>query len=206
MDEKPRFAHDCERCTFLGRFDEYDLYFCGSTVSVTGTTVIARWGNDGPEYSSGLELAQAGKCPELIEAMSRAQDRGLLPKPRVGTEKKQYIRLYIDKIRGYSRFEADPLPPLREYLEAVTIWQEEAARNLQPLVGKIFSPNIVACILAGSRSAIQLARARTGMLLEFEHYLTSPGDFDDRGFNEGRPKTAYEVLLEAELKRRGEYR
>ena len=43
---KPRYTHDCKTCVFIGQIMEYDLYICK-------TTIIARYGNEGPEYSSG---------------------------------------------------------------------------------------------------------------------------------------------------------
>lgn len=49
----PKFTHDCQKCVFLGNYkwrkEDYDLYFCA-----TEPTVIARYGNEGPEYKSGL--------------------------------------------------------------------------------------------------------------------------------------------------------
>lgn len=40
--------HDCPACTFVGKHNETDLYFC-----VTGSpSLVARYGDDGPEYSS----------------------------------------------------------------------------------------------------------------------------------------------------------
>lgn len=42
---KPQFQHDCDRCTFHGVLDGHDIYTCQSSI-------IARFGNDGPEYAS----------------------------------------------------------------------------------------------------------------------------------------------------------
>lgn len=76
--DTPRFAHDCVRCTFLGRFvhggRDYDLYYADH--GGLPDTVIARYGDDGPEYTSGLELADLD--PALGEARRRAAARGLL--------------------------------------------------------------------------------------------------------------------------------
>jgi len=55
---QPTFIHDCKHCTFLGHISiasgvwagEYDLYHHPGTAE----TVIARYGDDGPEYTSGL--------------------------------------------------------------------------------------------------------------------------------------------------------
>lgn len=57
--EKPLYTHDCEHCVFLGTWvrevegllnQTFDLYVCPR--GTLGTNCIARWGNDGPEYSS----------------------------------------------------------------------------------------------------------------------------------------------------------
>lgn len=69
----PQFEHDCTRCIFLGRWETYDLYFCPQGPF---PTVIARFGNDGPQYASGL--ASAEHIPSLGEAKRRATERGLL--------------------------------------------------------------------------------------------------------------------------------
>lgn len=52
---QPVFAHDCPACVFLGRYESHDLYFCGK-VGDPLATIIARFGNDGPEYCSGLDF------------------------------------------------------------------------------------------------------------------------------------------------------
>lgn len=47
-----RYQHDCENCKPMGQFQEYDLYFCDSP----DITVVARYGDIGYEYNSGLHL------------------------------------------------------------------------------------------------------------------------------------------------------
>ena len=78
-DEMPKFQHDCRGCTFLGRFNDKDLYFC-TQGSTWHHTVIARFGDDGPDYSSGLPFAVEGEfgIPELLEAKKRAIAKGLI--------------------------------------------------------------------------------------------------------------------------------
>ena len=66
-----RYVHDCERCLPLGQYGEYDLYFCPHVVP----TVIARYGNNGWDYTSGLWLTRL--LPELAEAKRRAIAQGL---------------------------------------------------------------------------------------------------------------------------------
>jgi hypothetical protein len=59
-NEKPQFKHDCSNCTFLGRHRddyEYDLYHCMQGGSLP--TVIARYGDYGPDYLSGIEFGHA---------------------------------------------------------------------------------------------------------------------------------------------------
>jgi len=47
--KRPKFEHDCSDCTFLGHENNHDLYFCASE-----PTIIARFSDEGSEYSSGL--------------------------------------------------------------------------------------------------------------------------------------------------------
>lgn len=42
---KPKFKHDCESCKFLGHFHDHDVYQCG-------TSLIARYSDEGHEYHS----------------------------------------------------------------------------------------------------------------------------------------------------------
>ncbi len=69
--ESPRFTHDCDSCTFLGTYEEHDLYFCPRE-----PTVIARASSEGPDYCSGIVSARMGH-PLLVEALYRARERGL---------------------------------------------------------------------------------------------------------------------------------
>lgn len=73
---QPLFRHDCDKCDFLGRYSEnnsvYDLYFCSTT-----PTVIARYGNDGAEYTSGMVFARPDGNDALYEAKLRAINKGL---------------------------------------------------------------------------------------------------------------------------------
>ena len=69
-----RYKHDCDRCIYLGRWDEYDLYFCAD--DLLGPTVVARYSSHGPDYASGLRVA--AMIPELAEARTRAIAAGLL--------------------------------------------------------------------------------------------------------------------------------
>ena len=55
MIDNPRFVHDCDGCIFLGCHKEYDVYYCSGEMSSKerGGSVILRYGDEGPEYSSG---------------------------------------------------------------------------------------------------------------------------------------------------------
>lgn len=50
----PFFKHDCTKCTHLGsvhvKGTPYDLYSCPR--GALGTTLMARWSDDGPDYYS----------------------------------------------------------------------------------------------------------------------------------------------------------
>lgn len=49
------YIHDCDSCRYLGtailQGRTWDYYFCKDILE---GTIIARYGNDGPEYSSSL--------------------------------------------------------------------------------------------------------------------------------------------------------
>ena len=85
MSETPQFKHDCDICTFLGRYEgnedwgdggKYDLYVHISGDNDFLTTVLARYGDEGWEYRSGMCFAKDGHPVE--EALRRAIERGLL--------------------------------------------------------------------------------------------------------------------------------
>ena len=61
---KPKYQHDCQECEFLGHYNNHDLYSCSN-----GPTLIARYGDDGPDYKSGLSFV--GLDPEITEANRR---------------------------------------------------------------------------------------------------------------------------------------
>lgn len=61
--QTPSFIHDCTSCTFLGNARiidcNYDFYFCGQTI-------IARYGDSGPDYTSAPIGMISPIMPELI--------------------------------------------------------------------------------------------------------------------------------------------
>jgi len=106
--QKPQFIHDCDKCTFLGRYrsrmfsvvpkgsadpiSNYDLYYCGCTV-------VARYGDKGSDYTSGF--GTVGVLP-LREARIRAErlgvDFGALRDDKI---KKLVVEAH-DRYRGFA--------------------------------------------------------------------------------------------------------
>lgn len=71
--EGVRFQHDCQLCTFLGTYKEYDLYFCDKGHS----TVIARKSHEPSDYLSGMVFAVRNEIEPLRVALTRAIEKGL---------------------------------------------------------------------------------------------------------------------------------
>jgi len=74
----PRYTHDCDSCKFLGEHKQFDLYFCARC---DGGSVIARYGDNGPDYASAPKdlLTDKQLGYPAGEAMMRALE--LLPCP-----------------------------------------------------------------------------------------------------------------------------
>lgn len=70
---EPRFRHECAKCVFVGRHEAHDLYYC--ELSPVMPTVIARFGNEPQDYTSGLALANFVR--PLGVALERALERKL---------------------------------------------------------------------------------------------------------------------------------
>lgn len=70
------YEHDCDKCIFLGSWDDadqsvittYDLYFCPQH---NLPTVVARYGNDGPDYHCGSVSHQGIKAIEVGKQIAR---------------------------------------------------------------------------------------------------------------------------------------
>lgn len=94
--DDPKFQHDCNRCVFLGcsmacfsttrKNTEIDLYYCPGPDPETNKTsdgsIIARFGNDGPDYWSH-DLCSAlriiGSNHDFVSrAIARAARKGVL--------------------------------------------------------------------------------------------------------------------------------
>lgn len=85
---KAKFVHDCDKCTFLTIVDGMDVYVCtGDTMM--GTDIIARYGDDGPDYKSVCAYIMAmlvadrttflDADPHLLAGFAMAKFQGLLP-------------------------------------------------------------------------------------------------------------------------------
>jgi len=71
--EPPRYTHDCHTCRYMGRHEEYDLYYCGNE-----PTVIARYSNIGSDYTSGMIFARPNGVEPLYQAKLRAIQYGII--------------------------------------------------------------------------------------------------------------------------------
>lgn len=72
-----RFSHPDRCCTYLGRFNEYDLYYCEGPFT---KTVLARYSNEPSEYLSGW----GSRLAPLMIAENLAYRRNLVSKGRIG--------------------------------------------------------------------------------------------------------------------------
>lgn len=88
MGDAARYEHDCPECTFLGRFEARDLYFCSQG---SHPTLIAREGSLGHQYTTmplwcGTDLLATlegkpdfeGYVAVFREALKRAKEKGLV--------------------------------------------------------------------------------------------------------------------------------
>ena len=66
---QPRYEEDCDRCKFLGSYNEFDLYICGQV------NFVARYGK-GPYYHSGKSFTFSE--PGLNMALRLADEQGLI--------------------------------------------------------------------------------------------------------------------------------
>jgi len=75
---KRQFSHDCDACVYLGSDEKNDFYFCKKAIP----TVIARFGNNGEDYTSGLTAAtlcwERGLDVPLVSALRLAKEKGLI--------------------------------------------------------------------------------------------------------------------------------
>lgn len=117
--EDPLYVHDCDKCEFLGRWrgyfnksekgpmQNYDLYVCGDNV-------VARYGNDGPEYTSGTVFV--GTINPLTEAARRCKDRNIDLKERAESKRNKFL---LDSYKQYKTH--SDLFTVLQLLEAIRV-------------------------------------------------------------------------------------
>lgn len=77
-----QWRHNCDACISLGECGKYDLYIC--LPSGSEGSLIARYGNEAPEYSSHLvsivkrETTKTMSNHPLWQALDRATKKGLI--------------------------------------------------------------------------------------------------------------------------------
>lgn len=76
-DEPARYIHRDRCCVYLGRFNEYDLYYCEGILT---KTVLARYSSDPSEYLSGW----GSRMAPLAVAEALAYRKELVTPGRVG--------------------------------------------------------------------------------------------------------------------------
>jgi len=114
--DTPRYTHDCDHCTFLGTFQDganYDLYVHVLKEHPALTTVVARWGSDGSNYTSGLRTNH----PALVEAERRATEKGLLQDFEAWDSQgriRYELAHMIDVLTGRTTYNADSLLGTKE--------------------------------------------------------------------------------------------
>lgn len=76
----PKYTHECDSCTFLGTYNDKDLYHCIQVGDLH--TVIARNSSNPADYFSGINYAKKSLkdsiTPELRVAYLIAKDKGLI--------------------------------------------------------------------------------------------------------------------------------
>jgi hypothetical protein len=72
-----RFRHDCDRCIFLGEVGPHDLYICPPNETWRRASVVARYGDEGFDYTS-MPVEYAEINPVLAFALRLARQRGLV--------------------------------------------------------------------------------------------------------------------------------
>jgi hypothetical protein len=86
--DHPRYQHDCQKCKYLGQFEEYDFYWCKSHNLPTLDSILARYGSDGPEYLSshppGAFCGESNQFPWYVEILKRAEKEGLYDPKKAG--------------------------------------------------------------------------------------------------------------------------
>jgi hypothetical protein len=59
--QEPIYDHYCDKCFFLGHYENYDLYACFRFDGFVDD-IIARYGSEEDEYISGIRSKQVSPC------------------------------------------------------------------------------------------------------------------------------------------------
>lgn len=93
---KPKFEHDCSKCQYLGtgKYNrlECDFYVCQESNPFKTRTFIARFGNEGPDYSSNALFC----CVALTSLDKFALYYGL---DLTDTEKERLFQLLLNEVK-----------------------------------------------------------------------------------------------------------
>jgi hypothetical protein len=62
MAQKPIYTHDCDKCVYLGTYEnrrhgyseQIDCYWCAKPDFPRLSSILGRYGSDGPQYSSSM--------------------------------------------------------------------------------------------------------------------------------------------------------
>jgi hypothetical protein len=104
-----RYIHDCKKCVFLGCYEEYDLYVHWDDCE---KSVIARYGNDGSQYISGLSFVTCNLA--LAEALRRAIDHNEVP--AVVAYPVSLRRAFRDRLDRIQKFETAVAEAIGRYM------------------------------------------------------------------------------------------
>lgn len=72
----PELINDCDQCTFLGNWYQYELYFCSKKSARPGGTLIARFGSEEGEYAAELVIDTEKNLRPLRELVSPVTGEG----------------------------------------------------------------------------------------------------------------------------------
>lgn len=100
--DKPRFVHDCESCDFVGHFAGHDLYLC----PLQGGTRVARYGNEGSEYTS-VSAQMVGELVHNTPAALPLHIAGIIKLSRevlVHMTREDRVTLFSTIVDDYCRF------------------------------------------------------------------------------------------------------
>lgn len=123
-----RYQHDCEQCTLLGHYKEFDLYICRNKHKPTDSTLLARYGNEPREYASTL-VGYTNHLFELHEKDYPSHSFALRMAFLIADDL-NYLGRYRDAhTKGYRviKYQKPPVVPYgRDYISSVILNEKEA--------------------------------------------------------------------------------